>query len=786
MDIRMSNIASPMPQIRAKFTNKLGIPLSGCKVYTYEPNSDILKTTWLNIDKTVENTNPILLDSAGEADIFLDGLYRIVVKDRFGFVVYDVEKTGTTEWDASFVVDASGLNQQQINNLTLTPYHFGGVGDGEHHPLSEKYATLAEARVVYPSAVSLDDSLDSRALKALVTYIKSLPQRGGVQQININMSGTWYLTEPFEYLVNANSEGGIDGYMRGKPVFIAGFDGEYAVGLHGRAVGFSEFSYIDCKNRVKYGISVSASEDQGGSAYINSAINLGALHISNALVYGVRFREMSMFTLVDYLRCGDCGTPSNEYSYGKQLLANVTNQTNQQEGAIEGTTTFSVDTLPPYWDEVPTFVTYNGYSALIINANTNAKTIQVRPNIPSAATNGQLRYSWGGAAYTQGSDSAGIHIKHLSAVMCGGVLHHTAMYPCVVDYACSEFSGVSFYSDGLVSGADIRHAYFEGDLWQYLDYSEAPRTFGASRFGVTTAFNSSKWDYLRFGRQADGSLITGFSGLRNVSVYDKGTTHVMDPHKSPNNGIWGLNVNFNLPQTNLTFNSNSATILIAKVDPNSNRVFAYDTQEVTVVGTGKNDAPTGVISFTAPEGHTVNGSSSASFAGFSGAAHFVCYLDVVSKNIQISCSTLKEFNLSPSLSNVITSNNLDDAEWVDRKISLYDSGSTYANLPTNSRGQKGNVVVETYYLYGTQGVSHSVIQTATFENQDVLYRVKSSATGYFSAWALKSQSYTQGTSAQRPSTPPTGYQYFDTTLAAGGKPIWWNGSNWIDMTGTTV
>ena len=119
MDIRMSNIASPMPQIRAKFTNKLGIPLSGCKVYTYEPNSNIPKKTWIDIDKTVENTNPILLDSAGEADIFLDGLYRIVVKDRFGFVVYDVEKTGThTEWDASFVVDGNE-NQHEINNSLI-------------------------------------------------------------------------------------------------------------------------------------------------------------------------------------------------------------------------------------------------------------------------------------------------------------------------------------------------------------------------------------------------------------------------------------------------------------------------------------------------------------------------------------------------------------------------------------------------------------------------------------------------------------------------------------------
>lgn len=119
MGIRMTNIATPMPQLRAKFTNKLGIPLSGCKVYTYEPSSNIPKKTWIDVDKTVENTNPILLDAAGEADIYLDGLYRIVVKDRFGFTVYDVEKTGSyAQFSASSIVDGNE-NQHEINRTTV-------------------------------------------------------------------------------------------------------------------------------------------------------------------------------------------------------------------------------------------------------------------------------------------------------------------------------------------------------------------------------------------------------------------------------------------------------------------------------------------------------------------------------------------------------------------------------------------------------------------------------------------------------------------------------------------
>ena len=165
MDIRMSNIASPMPQIRAKFTNKLGIPLSSCKVYTYEPNSDIPKTTWLNIDKTVENTNPILLDAAGEADIFLNGLYRVVVKDCFGFVVYDVEKTGThTEWDASFVVDG---------NLT-------------QHERNTGIKSIAQLRLTTPSKkgdkvylVSVHDNLNKGGGEFIATEKSGLIDNGG-------------------------------------------------------------------------------------------------------------------------------------------------------------------------------------------------------------------------------------------------------------------------------------------------------------------------------------------------------------------------------------------------------------------------------------------------------------------------------------------------------------------------------------------------------------------------------------------------------------------------------
>ena len=46
----------------------------------------------------------------------------------------------------------------------------------------------------------------------------------------------------------------------------------------------------------------------------------------------------------------------------------------------------------------------------------------------------------------------------------------------------------------------------------------------------------------------------------------------------------------------------------------------------------------------------------------------------------------------------------------------------------------------------------------------------------------------KGTTAQRPqlTSSDVGIQYLDTTLAANGKPIWWNGTLWVDYSGTSV
>ena len=45
------------------------------------------------------------------------------------------------------------------------------------------------------------------------------------------------------------------------------------------------------------------------------------------------------------------------------------------------------------------------------------------------------------------------------------------------------------------------------------------------------------------------------------------------------------------------------------------------------------------------------------------------------------------------------------------------------------------------------------------------------------------QLITSGVTGDRPASPVVGFNYFDTTIT---KPIWYDGTGWVDATGTTV
>ena len=66
------------------FTVSGGAALAGGKVYTYESGTVTPKASFTDFGAATPNTNPVILDSAGEADIWLDGNYTINLEDSLG------------------------------------------------------------------------------------------------------------------------------------------------------------------------------------------------------------------------------------------------------------------------------------------------------------------------------------------------------------------------------------------------------------------------------------------------------------------------------------------------------------------------------------------------------------------------------------------------------------------------------------------------------------------------------------------------------------------------------
>ena len=690
------------------------------------------------------------------------------------------------------IFDASGLNQQQINDLTLTPFHFGAVGDGTSHKLSERYTTLLEAKAVYPHAVSLDDEIDWCALIKFFMVFKTNVE----SRVRFDWSGKFVINKPLS-LISTTATDFVKSIFGDLKLLLNNFGASmYVLRLHGRGLNLQSTTIMfDASRLAKYGILIGSRNQESGTNAINFGLKLGSCFIHNARINNIYFSDGSMFNSIDFYRGGGSGVTLNDHkiAVGNFRSAKVTAQTQSLSAEpLSNYTKLTVDNLPEEsLSDTPIFIHYNNQVAGINSIDTSTNTLNLKTLILLPTDMGELNYIYGASIATSGSDSAGVHIKQMSSIGCGIALMHQAMYPCVVDYLCSEFSGIAVVDIGLVGGVCVSELYLEGDKWQYIKYTAGRPYAGGANFRHATGIDINKWVDLSTSQTESGQQYFAYSGAQGLVMYEKGVYHSMPKGKytlnrAPTNIANGLAVDFNLPHQNYTIMASAnITVGFTEINPQYNRLFAYDSQEMTIFG-ASTGAPSGTVTLVPPSGYTLNGSSSnLTFSGFTGAAHFNLYLQVVAKNIIVDCTSLikplDESGASLIPSGITNTNNLPVGKfWLP-------STSTVTGLPTPTTGVLGNGNIKTYFSFGKIGEGHNKTQVVEYVSLFEKWgRVFSSASGAYGAWKLISYETKKGTTAQRPSNPQIGMRYYDTTLLATGRPIEWNGASWIDSSGVIV
>lgn len=107
-------MATLLANIFPQYFDDDGAPLAGGELYTYTAGTSTPKETYTDEDAATPNTNPVVLDAAGRALIYIGaGAYKFVLKDADGNTIDTIDDIVAVEevdiesaWTSHAVTDA--------------------------------------------------------------------------------------------------------------------------------------------------------------------------------------------------------------------------------------------------------------------------------------------------------------------------------------------------------------------------------------------------------------------------------------------------------------------------------------------------------------------------------------------------------------------------------------------------------------------------------------------------------------------------------------------------------
>ena len=95
-----------------QFLDNNGDPLSGGKLYTYEAGTTTPKASYTDETAGTANANPVILDSAGRATVFVDGTYKYTLHDANDVLVRETDNV--TSFSTSTTVNIDGQTEDTV------------------------------------------------------------------------------------------------------------------------------------------------------------------------------------------------------------------------------------------------------------------------------------------------------------------------------------------------------------------------------------------------------------------------------------------------------------------------------------------------------------------------------------------------------------------------------------------------------------------------------------------------------------------------------------------------
>ena len=175
----MARYVAPRPQEY----DSSGSPLSGGLLYFYTAGTTNAKNTYQDSDLETAHANPVVADSAGRwATIFLDGSYKVVLKDSAGTTIW-TEDNYSAGASGDFFGTVSSITSTTAIDSTYNKFHLDCTQSSGINLNLDAAATLGAGFVV--SLVNNgtgDVTIDGNASETIngTTTITVSPDSGGI------------------------------------------------------------------------------------------------------------------------------------------------------------------------------------------------------------------------------------------------------------------------------------------------------------------------------------------------------------------------------------------------------------------------------------------------------------------------------------------------------------------------------------------------------------------------------------------------------------------------------